>query len=132
VAGEEGGRKMEILLAEDEEFLHNATLKGLIKMGHIVHPARSGAEALDLLVRFSGITAIVTDLNMLVPSGTNISGIDVLYAAHTQCPNIRIKVLTTDTAKDKLPMTDLEKWGVVLVPKPYRITEILQVLNPNS
>jgi PAS domain S-box-containing protein len=82
-------RRLTILLVDDDELVRTGTFDMLTDLGHKVHAAASGAEALEVLSRESGVDALVTDY--LMPSMT---GAELAAKARAIRPSLPILLIT--------------------------------------
>src|SRR5512136_1580129 len=84
------------LLVVDDELANLQKLQRTFVSDYVVHAARSGEEALELL-RQNPIDAIITDQKM-----PNMTGIEFLEASQKEYPNLVRIVLTGYTEVDDL------------------------------
>ncbi len=111
---------MRILMVEDQADLLAIISDALASLGHEVHTANHGVEALELLRGDLRFTHMISDVSM--PEG--ISGIDLAGHAARLQPQARV-LLVSGYAKAQLQ--DLPE-GIRFLPKPYRIGQLLQAL----
>jgi PAS domain S-box-containing protein len=110
------GRKLKILMVEDDENILEVVEETLGDMGFDVVTARRGAEALGILQQQSDIDVLFTDVAM--PG--NLSGIELARHAREMHPHLMI-LLASGYASSSLP--DLPA-RCEFVSKPYRVTDL--------
>ena len=107
-----------VLVVDDDEEVLQVTADILETLGYRIIKARTGPEAVEQLQRNSEISVLFTDIRMPDVGGEGLAGI-----AETWRPDIRV-VLTSGFGR---PRGDLE-----FLPKPYRATDLIRVLPPQS
>lgn len=110
-------RRVEVLLAEDEESFVEALLVGLEREGFNVTVARDGAEALRL---FESSAPDLVLLDVMLPK---MSGLDVCRAIRAQSSVPIIMVTAKSTEIDTV--VGLEVGADDYVAKPYRLRELV-------
>jgi two-component system response regulator RegX3 len=110
-------RKIEVLLAEDEESFVDALLVGLEREGFSVTVARDGSEALRL---FEANDPDVVLLDVMLPK---MSGLDVCRAIRARSSVPIIMVTAKSTEIDTV--VGLEVGADDYVAKPYRLRELV-------
>ena len=100
------GRKLHILLVDDEDLVREATAEMMRDLGHDVVEAGGGPEALDMLERGLESDAIVTDYMM-----PGMNGGQLAKRLEEEYPNVRILLITgyTGPAEDVLHLPRLSK-----------------------
>jgi PAS domain S-box-containing protein len=66
-------RPLELLLVDDEDLVRSGTAEMLRDLGHIVHEAAGGAQALSLLAAIPDIEAVITDYMMPRMNGAELA-----------------------------------------------------------
>jgi two-component system response regulator RegX3 len=110
-------RRIEVLLAEDEESFIDALLVGLEREGFSVTVARDGAEALKL---FESTSPDLVLLDVMLPK---MSGLDVCRAIRARSAVPIIMVTAKSTEIDTV--VGLEVGADDYVAKPYRLRELV-------
>ena len=77
-------RRLTVLVVDDDVLVLMNTAALLEDLGHLVHEANSGAEALDILEREPGIDLVITDQAM--PAMTGIQLIASIRKARPDMP----------------------------------------------
>lgn len=109
-----------VLFVEDQDDLRDLMQDALADMGYDVTLARNGVEALDLLEGGQAFSHVVTDVSM--PEG--VSGLDVAMEAMRRQPDARVIVASGFQRSQLPPIPE----GVAFLPKPYRLKQLLSVL----
>ncbi|MBJ6983736.1 response regulator [Luteimonas sp. MC1750] len=109
-----------LLLVEDERSLLMLVGDALEDTGFDVVPAHDGVQAMARLQDEGGFDYVVSDISM--PGG--ISGFDIAEHVLASESQARI-VLVSGLARGQLPPLPA---GVTFLPKPYRISQLLDVL----
>jgi CheY-like chemotaxis protein len=82
-------RPLTLLLVDDEDLVRSGTAEMLRDLGHAVHEANGGAQALNQLAAIPGIEAVITDYMMPRMNGAELAGrISELY------PTLPLLVIT--------------------------------------
>ncbi|MGP8162557.1 MAG: response regulator [Acidimicrobiales bacterium] len=110
-------RRIEVLLAEDEESFVDALVIGLEREGFAITVARDGAEALE---RFNESEPDLILLDIMLPK---ISGLDVCRTIRTRSAVPIIMVTAKTTEIDTV--VGLEVGADDYVAKPYRLHELV-------
>ncbi|MFZ0058865.1 MAG: response regulator, partial [Acidimicrobiales bacterium] len=110
-------RRIEVLLAEDEESFVDALVIGLEREGFAITVARDGAEALE---RFKESEPDLILLDIMLPK---ISGLDVCRTIRTRSAVPIIMVTAKTTEIDTV--VGLEVGADDYVAKPYRLHELV-------
>ncbi len=105
-----------ILLVEDERSLLTALAAFLRRKGVVVLEAETGEAALDVLMDNGQVDLVLSDIEM--PGG--ISGVDLVHWIKINRPSLPV-VLTSGRQRTELP-------GVSFLPKPYRLGELLPII----
>lgn len=108
-----------VLLVEDERDLRDLIGSVLVESGLAVTQAMDGTQALVLL-QDTAFDVVISDVSM--PGG--ISGIDLAESIRQQHPDTRI-ILVSGHSRGQLPQ--LPDY-VLFVPKPYSITQLLDLV----
>ena len=111
-----------VLFVEDEVDLRELIEDALTDLGYTVTVAGNGREALARLQGPLQFSHVVTDVSM--PEG--VSGLDVAAEAARAQPHARV-VLASGFQRAQLPPIPE---GVDFLPKPYRLRQLLAVLEP--
>lgn len=114
-----GGR---ILLVDDEPDVLQMTSELLSLAGVEVVQAQSGPAALSLLQQGLKVDMVVTDHAM--PFG--MTGLELAEHVLRQWPGLSL-VLVSGYGREQLPPIPA---GVMFLPKPYRVIQLLQMLEP--
>lgn len=102
-----------ILLADDEESVLDQMEKALQTLGHELHRARDGREALDLLGRNDYDLAV---LDLVMPHRTGLDLVQTLRMCRVNIPIIVLSAFLTPDIRRELGYYE----GVEIVPKPFR------------
>lgn len=111
-----------ILLVEDEIFILDTTRELLELLDHRVFAARSGSEALDILVEQNGqIDLVLLDLSL-----SDINGLQLLPKLAEEYPELRI-VICSGALPDEL---DFKKYPTVtgILNKPFELKELRELV----
>ncbi len=103
-----------ILLVDDEALVRDATVEMLTDLGHLVIPAASATEALDILAHASLPDLVISDY--LMPG---MNGAELAAEIRRRYPNLPILLATGYASLAGNSMPDLP-----LLPKPYRQSEL--------
>lgn len=114
-----------ILFVEDEVPLLQLVSEELASAGYKVDIARDGAGAVGLLAG-GGVHyhAVISDISM--PGG--VSGFGVAEGVRAHQPDARM-ILVSGLARAQLPALPAH---AVFLPKPYRISELVQLLQDRA
>ena len=107
---------MTILLVDDEELVRAGTADMLRNMGHVVHEAAGGMEALDKLGGQTGIDLVITDY--LMPG---FNGAELAKRIHQQDSRLPVLVVT-GYAGGNLDI------GLPQLAKPFRQSDLAKAL----
>lgn len=110
-----------VLLVEDERALLMLVGDALEDLGFQVTAVHHGRQAMETLDAGEGFDYVVSDISM--PEG--ISGLDIATRAKDADPGASV-ILTSGLSRSQLP--ELPQ-GTVFLPKPYRISQLLDLLN---
>ena len=113
------GRKLRILLVDDDLLVRTNTALMMSDLGHTVIEAWSAKSALELLQRDTRIEVVVTDY--LMPG---MNGLDLANAIRRNVPQLPI-VLTTGYAETRSPAEML----FPRLPKPYTQDQLAKILD---
>lgn len=111
-----------ILLVDDDDLVREIGCRLLASMGHSVHPASSGSEAMAILE--SGQTFDFLFSDVMMPGGMN--GIDLARSAAQSHPEMKIVLVTGNIDQDLLSQEPLSNRFTILS-KPYRKQVLAQV-----
>jgi two-component system, cell cycle sensor histidine kinase and response regulator CckA len=107
-----------ILVVDDDESIRGLVSMVLNSAGHKIVTAANGAEAVAVYRSFtSQIDLVITDLNM-----PTMDGVQEILRIRMTNPDARFICMTGDSA-DRCPE------GVVLLNKPFAITELLSCVD---
>lgn len=111
------GRRLSILLIDDEDLVRIATAEMIRDLGHDVAEAAGGAEGIDLLSKGLKVDAVITDYMMPAMHGSEVAR--RLAASH---PGVPVLLITgyTGAADDVLHLPRLSK--------PFGQAELAQAL----
>ncbi len=110
------GRKLKILMVDDDENILEVVEETLRDMGFDVIAARRGAEALQILQQHDDIDLLFTDVAM--PG--SLSGIELAHRAREAHPHLMI-LLASGYASNSLPELPAR---CEFVSKPYRVIDL--------
>jgi PAS domain S-box-containing protein len=110
-------RRLVLLLVDDEELVRSGTAEMLRELGHVVHEAAGGAEALVKLGSGLAVDAVVTDYMM-----PRMNGVELASRIRQVQPDARILVITGYVGGD----LDL---GLPHLAKPFRQADIAAALD---
>jgi PAS domain S-box-containing protein len=102
---------LSVLVVDDDDLVLSGIVAVLEALGHVAHPATSGAEALALLHRGAAIDVVVTDQGM-----PGMTGVHLAQTIHRDWPELPL-VLTTGYGE--LPK-EWESQFVARLNKPFR------------
>nr|WP_227027891.1 PAS domain S-box protein [Corallococcus soli] len=120
-ATQESARRMHVLLVEDDEDVRTSASELLGLLGHAVMPVASAEEARVALAA-GPFDVLFTDVTL-----PGMSGVDLAREVALRKPAMRI-IIASGHGRAALD-GDPQQWlGVVVLPKPYALTEIEQAL----
>ncbi len=113
-----------ILVIEDEPSVMSYIRLALERHGFEVTPIETGAEALELLKKgqFHGIIS-----DMRTPGGVDGAGVHAWVSSNRPELATRMVFITGDTVNEETAAT-LSRTGVPFIEKPFRITQLLEVI----
>jgi CheY-like chemotaxis protein len=111
-----------ILLAEDSSAIRRVIQAGLGRAGYVVVAKESGAAAVRELELGGHFDALLTDVVM--PGG---DGVSIARAFRLRFPTSL--VLFMSGYEDEGAALDVVLHGSHLLPKPFRLTELIEVLD---
>jgi PAS domain S-box-containing protein len=115
---------LRILAVDDETAITRMVAMMLKPHGHDITTAVSGEEALEIMSRASvPFDLILSDLGL----GDGISGWDLLAEVRTRWPQSRF-ILSTGWGAQIDPSEVVARGGAGLLPKPYRLAELLRAV----
>ncbi len=107
-----------ILVVDDDESIRGLVSMVLTSSGHKIITAANGAEAVAVYRSFtSQIDLVITDLNM-----PTMDGVQEILRIRMTNPDAKFICMTGDSA-DRCPE------GVVLLNKPFAVTELLSCVD---
>ncbi len=119
--GRETDGRVRVLVVDDDGEMRALLVDVLSEEGYDVEQVPNGAEAL-IRLRSQSFAAIVLDKNM-----PGLSGLDLLPGLRTICPETPIIMITA--FGDVATYVDaMEKGAFTYIFKPFRMEELLQVL----
>ena len=113
--------KATILMVDDDGMLRDLIVGALRDLDYTVLEAGDGPSALSILEGPVAIDVVFSDVSM--PKG--MSGIELATQTRKLRPDVRF-VLASGFAKGQID--DIPQ-GVVFLPKPYRIGQLLEVID---
>jgi CheY-like chemotaxis protein len=113
---------LRILVVDDQPSITRMVAMMLGPRGHAVTIAGSGEEALDRLAA-GPFDLIVSDLGL----GAGMNGWDLLETVRERAPGIRF-ILSTGWGAQIDPGDVVARGGEGLLPKPYRLSDLLQAI----
>ncbi|MDH7452241.1 response regulator [Luteimonas composti] len=116
-------RSQVVLLVDDEIDIVELVGEALEDLGFEVVTARSGVEALGQLAAGRPFDFVVTDVSM--PGG--VSGTDLARRARELHPQARL-IVASGHPRAHLPEVPVD---VEFLPKPYRLGQLLDLLQPS-
>ncbi len=108
-------RSATILLVDDDNEVREVTRAMLHELGHVVLEAGSGAAALDVLQRETGIDLLIVDFAM-----PGMNGAEVVRLAHGRLPNLPVLFVTGFADRGGLAGVD----DAYIVGKPFHYEEL--------
>ena len=109
---------LEILVVDDDELIQGSLQAVLDVMGHTVHPALSGEEALAKLQKGLVPDLIILDMNM-----PGLGGVGTLPRLRGLNPRVPV-LLSTGRADETALSLAAAFPGVTLLPKPFGLREL--------
>lgn len=113
----ETGRKLRILVVDDEELVRTGTVEMLHDLGHEVVPVGSGAAAL-IKIRSERFDLVVTDY--LMPG---MSGLELVREAGRIMPELPFLMITAFA-----DLADETAGDIVRLAKPYRLADLARAV----
>lgn len=114
----QGGRKIRILLVDDDYLVRTNTAFMMADIGHTVIEASSGKMALELLQKDNKIELVVTDY--LMPG---MNGLDLANEIKRTNPNLPIILAT-----GYVDIQSLAELALPRLPKPYTQDQLMEIL----
>ncbi len=114
---EPAGRRLAILLVDDEDLVRSGTAEMLTELGHAVTEASDGAEALEKIGEGSGFDLLITDYKM-----PKMNGAELARRVRAIRPETPI-LLITGFADAETEAPDLTRLG-----KPFRQADLARAL----
>ncbi|WP_366552972.1 PAS domain-containing protein [Aquibaculum sediminis] len=119
---ESSAKGKRILLVEDDTLVRRHVERQLTGLGYLVTGAANGPAALDIIRSGASFDLLFTD--MVMPGG--MSGDDLVRAAREHLPQLPV-LLTTGYSEEA--MSRAEDCDLAMLPKPYRLQELVAKLN---
>jgi CheY-like chemotaxis protein len=116
-----------VLVVDDDEFIRQSMRAILEEIaGHTVDEAADGVQGLEVLRASKARLVVILDL--LMPG---LDGIGVLraVAAETELATRHAFILATVNSKDPHELLHDIPWAVMLLPKPYDLDDLLNVVS---
>ncbi|GAA3995872.1 response regulator [Sphingomonas humi] len=110
-------RKLEVLLVDDEDLVRAGTAEMLREIGHTVHQASGGAQALAMLAAGLQVDAVITDYMM-----PRMNGAELAERIEKRYPALSVMIVTGYSGGDlelKVPQ----------LAKPFRQADLSAALN---
>lgn len=118
-----GSAKVLSVLVVDDDVLVQETLTQVIKaLGHQVHLASGGQEALDLFRTGLDVDWVILDMNM-----PGMTGAQTLPGIRAVRPGVPVILATGRADQDAIDLCT-HNFGVTLLPKPFSANELRHVL----
>lgn len=109
-----------VLLVEDERALLMLVGDALEDLGFEVAAAASGCQAMEILETAEPFDIVISDISM--PQG--VSGLEIADRVMGAAPLVRV-ILVSGLSRAQLPPLPE---GAVFLPKPYRISQLMELL----
>jgi len=122
----DAGKRMRILLAEDDTAVAGVAQEMLLSLGHEVIACPDGQEALRLLHQGEHFDLLVTDL--IMPGG--VSGLELARKASQRDPELQILLTSGYVGEGETPSGASEAWPLLL--KPYSRANMAAALSAFS
>jgi signal transduction histidine kinase len=119
-----GKAGLQVLVVDDDELFRNSVQELLEVLGHKATPAASGEEALALVAGGARPDVMMLDLNM-----PGLGGADTLQRLRALLPLVPIVVATGRADQAALDLVEAHQ-HVTLIPKPFRMKELQEHLEP--
>ena len=116
------GRGEKILLVEDNDSIRRLATRMLTQLGYEVAAVSNVADALDYLSGGKPVDLLFTDIVM--PGKAN--GLDLAATARERWP--QMKILLTSGFPNNDEATNLRKFGIGLLSKPYQREELARAI----
>ncbi len=116
------GRKLRILLVDDDAMMRMVGRELLELMGHTVSEASGGLEALRLLSHWEAYDAVLLDRNM-----PGMDGVETLKRLRDLGCTLPV-VISSGYMDEAIECVAREFGGVRLLPKPYTVGELRTAL----
>lgn len=110
-------RRLSVLLVDDEDLVRIGTAEMLREVGHMVHEAASGIQALAMIANGLAVDAVITDYMM-----PQMSGAEFAEQLSQRRPNTPVMIITGYAGGD----LDL---GLPQLAKPFRQTDLAAALD---
>lgn len=103
-----------VVIAEDDPNVLSVTGSRLSRMGYTIYTARSGVEAMEIMLRLDNVDLLLTDVVM--PGG--IDGPDLAARTRNVFPNIRVLFLSGNVPHDDI-LAPFPEGVASYLSKPY-------------
>lgn len=113
--------KATVLVVDDDGLLRELIVDALRDLGYTVLEARDGPSALEVVRGTTAIDVVFSDVSM--PNG--MSGVELATRVRQLRPDIRL-ILASGFVKGQI--ADIPQ-GVVFLPKPYRVQQLLEIID---
>jgi PAS domain S-box-containing protein len=113
-----------ILIVEDEEVIRDSLTIFLTQIGYRIFTAPDGFEAIEAFRNnHEGIDIVLLDLIM-----PRMGGEETFYELRAIDPGIKV-IISSGFARDTNAMKLLEDGAVAFIQKPYKIMEVVKIIN---
>ena len=112
-----------VLLVDDQPDVLETAVALFSHLGYEVLSANNGTEALETLRGSGDIAILFTDVVM-----PGIGGIELAKIARREFPNMKV-ILASGYTRSSLQDQGSELDGFDLIPKPYRLSDLIKILN---
>jgi CheY-like chemotaxis protein len=112
-----------VLLVDDQPDVLETAVALFSHLGYEVLSANNGSEALETLRGNRDIKILFTDVVM-----PGISGIELAKIARSEFPDVKV-ILASGYTRSSLQDQSPELDAFDLIPKPYRLSDLIKILN---
>ena len=117
------GKPEKVLLVDDQPDVLETAVALFSHLGYDVLSANNGAEALRTLRGSGDIAILFTDVVM-----PGIGGVELAKIARREFPDVKV-ILASGYAASSLRDQSPELHSFDLIPKPYRLSDLIKILN---